>query len=113
MLFFFQIKFLEKFFQEYHQCQTAWIQIRPDILSGLIWVQTVFILHTCMCSYLVGLGKNILAGKFNIPTLCAQTLAMREPNSDKLAPIFMSENLKLIIRTIGFSVMIILILLTK
>ena len=22
-------------------CQTVWIQIRPDILSGLIWVQTV------------------------------------------------------------------------
>ena len=24
-------------------CQTVWIQIRPDILSGLIWVQTVCI----------------------------------------------------------------------
>ena len=23
------------------RCQTAWIQIRPNILSGLIWVQTV------------------------------------------------------------------------
>ena len=23
------------------ECQTIWIQIRPDILSGLIWVQTV------------------------------------------------------------------------
>ena len=23
------------------QCQTAWMQIRPDILQGLIWVQTV------------------------------------------------------------------------
>ena len=22
------------------ECETAWIQIRPDILSGLIWVQT-------------------------------------------------------------------------
>ena len=22
-------------------CQTVWIQIRPNILSGLIWVQTV------------------------------------------------------------------------
>ena len=22
-------------------CQTVWIQIRPDILSGLVWVQTV------------------------------------------------------------------------
>ena len=28
-------------FQEYHQCQTVWIQIRPDVLSGLIGVQTV------------------------------------------------------------------------
>ena len=26
------------------ECQIAWIQIRPDILSGLIWVQT-----TCIC----------------------------------------------------------------
>ena len=23
------------------ECQTVWIQIRPDILFGLIWVQTV------------------------------------------------------------------------
>ena len=23
------------------ECQTIWIQIRPDILLGLIWVQTV------------------------------------------------------------------------
>ena len=26
------------------ECQTVWIQIRPNILSGLIWVQTV-----CKC----------------------------------------------------------------
>ena len=25
--------FLTKFFQEYHQCQTVWIQIKPNILS--------------------------------------------------------------------------------
>ena len=37
---FFIINFLEeKIFQKYHQCQTVWIQIRPDVLSGLIWVQ--------------------------------------------------------------------------
>ena len=24
------------------ECQTGWIQIRPDIMSGLIWVQTVY-----------------------------------------------------------------------
>ena len=23
------------------ECQTVWIQIRPNILSGLVWVQTV------------------------------------------------------------------------
>ena len=23
------------------ECQTVWFEIRPDILSGLIWVQTV------------------------------------------------------------------------
>ena len=23
------------------QCQTVWIQIKPDVLLGLIWVQTV------------------------------------------------------------------------
>ena len=23
------------------ECQTVWIQIRPDVLSGLIWIQTV------------------------------------------------------------------------
>ena len=23
-------------------CQTDWIQIRPDVLSDLIWVQTVY-----------------------------------------------------------------------
>ena len=25
------------------ECQTVWILVRPDILSGLIWVQTVCI----------------------------------------------------------------------
>ena len=24
-----------------YECQTVWTQIRPDILSGLIWVQTI------------------------------------------------------------------------
>ena len=23
------------------ECQTVWIQIRPEVFSGLIWVQTV------------------------------------------------------------------------
>ena len=38
---FLKTNILEKLFQEYHQCQTVRIQIRPDILSGLIWIQTV------------------------------------------------------------------------
>ena len=41
---FLKINTFEKFFQEHHQCQTVWIQIRPDVLLGLIWVQTV-----CKC----------------------------------------------------------------
>ena len=28
-------------FQVYHQCQTVWLQTGPDILSILIWVQTI------------------------------------------------------------------------
>ena len=40
-LVFFKLKCFE-FFQEYHpESQTVWIQIRPDVLSGLILVQTV------------------------------------------------------------------------
>ena len=37
-------------------CQTVWIQIRPDILSGLIWVQTV-------CKGYQQTKKSPLAGK--------------------------------------------------
>ena len=36
---FFLIYFFKTIFQEYHQ--TVGIQVRPDVLSGLIWVQTV------------------------------------------------------------------------
>ena len=39
--FFLKINFFKKIFLEYHQCQTVWIQISPDVSSGLIWVQTV------------------------------------------------------------------------
>ena len=35
LVIFLKIIFFEKFFQEYHQCQTVWIQIRPGILSKL------------------------------------------------------------------------------
>ena len=45
LLNFFQNDFplFKKFFQEQYQSQTVWIQIRTDILSVLIWVQTVCI----------------------------------------------------------------------
>ena len=36
--FFFKIYFREK----HQECQTAWIQIWPDVLLGLTWVQTVY-----------------------------------------------------------------------
>ena len=35
--------FQNQLFRKFFQCQTDWIQIRPDILSGLIWAQTVCI----------------------------------------------------------------------
>ena len=41
-VFFFKFNFFKKFFQELlSECQTVCIQIRTDILSVLIWVQTV------------------------------------------------------------------------
>ena len=45
LIFFFKINFLEKIPSGIApECQTVWIQIRPDILLCLIWVQTV-----CKC----------------------------------------------------------------
>ena len=39
---FFQNQFFRKILSGIRsECQTVWIQIRPDVLSGLIWVQTV------------------------------------------------------------------------
>ena len=41
-MIFFQNQLFRKILSEIpFLCQTVWIQIRPDILSGLIWVQTV------------------------------------------------------------------------
>ena len=45
-IYFYFIIFLINFFKKNlsgmpSECQTVWIQIRPDVLSGLIWVQTV------------------------------------------------------------------------
>ena len=40
---FFQNHFFQKILSGIpSECRTVWIQIRPDILSGLIWVQTVY-----------------------------------------------------------------------
>ena len=44
LLIFFKINFFEKFFQEHlyvTRVSNFWIQIRPNILAGLIWVQAV------------------------------------------------------------------------
>ena len=38
---FFQNQLFRKILSGPSECQTFWTQIRPDILSGLIWVQTV------------------------------------------------------------------------
>ena len=34
--------YVSHFYDMCNQCQTIWIQIRPNILSCLIWVQTVW-----------------------------------------------------------------------
>ena len=42
LLIFFKINFFKKFLSGIpSDCQTVWNQIRPDIMSGLIWSQTV------------------------------------------------------------------------
>ena len=38
---FFQINFQKILSGIPSECQIVWIHIRPDILSGLIWIQTV------------------------------------------------------------------------
>ena len=39
--FFFFFKIFKNLFQEYHQFQTVWIQIRTEVLPVQIWVQNV------------------------------------------------------------------------
>ena len=42
LLIFFQNQLFQKILSGIPpECQTDWIQIRPEVLSGLIWVQTV------------------------------------------------------------------------
>ena len=43
LIFFFKINAFEKHLSDISsECQTVWIQIRPDVMSGLIWVQPVY-----------------------------------------------------------------------
>ena len=52
LLFFFKINFFWKILSGIPpECQTDWIKIRPDILSDLIWVQSV-----CKCYQQTTLG---------------------------------------------------------
>ena len=76
LIFFFKINFFEKFFQELPlECQTVWILIRPDILSGLIWVQSVSKSYQqmtqCLQEQPVRLWAYFLAWTFDhTPTVC-------------------------------------------
>ena len=42
LLTFFKIDFIQKKSGSLSECQTVWRQIRTDVLSVLIWVQTVY-----------------------------------------------------------------------
>ena len=56
-------------------CQTGWIQIRPDILSGLIWVHTV-------CK---NFQQTILGGKVITQPVCKDTLlTLNAPTATKV-----------------------------
>ena len=39
---FFKINFFQNFFEKTIRVETVWIQVRHDILSGLIWIQTAY-----------------------------------------------------------------------
>ena len=66
---FFQNQLFQNLFQEYHQCQTVWIQIRPDILAGLIWVQTAckgYQQMTLVGKELYNMGCNVRKPVFGV-----------------------------------------------
>ena len=61
LLIFFQNQLFQKILSGIpSECQTDWIQIRPDILSGLMWVQSV-----CKGHQQKTLGGNELCGVVN------------------------------------------------
>ena len=47
------------------ECQTVWIQIRPNVLSGLIWVQTVCRCYQQMTKVATS-GERVKYWKFNV-----------------------------------------------
>ena len=53
--FYFKINVFENFFQA--ECQIVWIQIRPDVLSGRIWVQ--IFCTSCQQTTLVGIKSYV------------------------------------------------------
>ena len=68
LIFFFELAFPKKYFRN----QTVWIQIRSDVLAGLIWVQTV-------CKGSQQTTKVTTSGERVIPTNinCTRTLYWR------------------------------------
>ena len=75
---FFQITFLRKLLSGIpSESQTLWTQIRPDILSGLIWVQTVCKDYQHMTETPLACKKlNILAEKLFTVMVCNKPLSM-------------------------------------
>ena len=62
---FFKINFFEKFFQEYNQCQTVWIQIRPN--TSRQWVK-----YTSISSGLCNLfSSSSIALSLSFMSLCS------------------------------------------
>ena len=50
-LFFFKINCFKIFFQEHCQGVKVWFKIRPDILLGLIWIESVCKDHQQMAKF--------------------------------------------------------------
>ena len=74
--FFFKINYLKKNLSGIpSECQTVWIQIRPDVLSGLIWVQTV-------CKGYQQMTKVATSGKEFKPPLQPASVAQLDAPSD-------------------------------
>ena len=71
---FFQSQLFQKIISRIpSQCQTVWIQIKPDILSGLIWVQTICKSYQQMT--LVSLTDQLYICRKNLgPEHCALNL---------------------------------------